>query len=114
MSDERNPQRGKPPPPDVGLEDDDPLASAREETIEVLSECFARDMLTIEDLERRAELAHGARTMTDLAAAIDGIETGGALASARTESVAGAVTEGRARPSRGAHPAQRSGDCGLR
>ena len=82
MSDDRNPQRGKPLPPDVGLEDDDPLASAREETIEVLSDCFARDMLTIEDLERRAELAHGARTMTDLGAAIDGIETGGALASA--------------------------------
>ncbi len=83
MSDERYPKRGEPLPPDVGLEDDDPLASAREEAIEVLSECFARDLLTIEDFERRAGLAHGARTMTDLGAAIDGIETGGAAAAAR-------------------------------
>ncbi len=83
MSDERYPKRGEPLPPDVGLEDDDPLASAREETIEVLSECFARDLLTIEDFERRAGLAHGARTMTDLGVAIEGIETGVAVAAAR-------------------------------
>lgn len=80
MSDEKYQKRGAQLPLDVGLEDDDPMASAREETIEVLSECFARDLLTIEDFERRAGLAHGARTMTELGAAIDGIETGGRLA----------------------------------
>lgn len=80
MSDEKHPRPVEPVPPDVGLGDEDPLASAREETIEVLSECFARDLLTVEDFERRAELALGARTMSDLGTAIDGIEPGGPVA----------------------------------
>ncbi len=59
-----------------GSVEEDPLAAAREETITVLSECFARDTLTVEDFERRAELVHGARTMADLGAAIEGVRTG--------------------------------------
>lgn len=82
MSDEKRPETGMPPPPDVGLGDEDPLASAREEAIEFLSECFARDVLTVEDFERRAELALGARTMAELGAAIADIETGGPVAAA--------------------------------
>jgi len=88
MSDRKHPDLGGPLPPDVGLGDEDPLASAREETIEVLSECFARDVLTVEDFERRAELALGARTMTDLGAAIDGIETGPLAATTQDPSLA--------------------------
>ena len=72
----------RPEPPErilleEGLVNEDALDAAREETITVLSECFARDVLTVEDFERRAELVHGARTMADLGAAIDGIRTGG-------------------------------------
>ena len=89
MSDRKHPGRGEPLPVDVGLEDDDPLASAREETIELLSECFAHDVLTIEEFERRAGLAHGARTMTELGAAIDGIETGaGAVTAPESPTIA--------------------------
>jgi len=60
-----------------GLGDEDALSAAREETITVLSECFARDLLTVEDFERRAELVHGARSMAELGTAIEGIRTGG-------------------------------------
>lgn len=55
--------------------EEDPLAAAREETITVLSECFARDMLTVEEFERRAGLVHGARTIADLGTAIEGMRT---------------------------------------
>lgn len=66
---------------DVG--DEDALAAAREETITLLSECFARDVLTVEDFERRAGLVHGARSMEELGAAIEGIRTGGSIAPPR-------------------------------
>ncbi len=52
---------------------DDALAGLREESIEVLTECFARDVLTVDDFEDRAEQVHGARSIADLQAALDGI-----------------------------------------
>ncbi len=52
---------------------EDALARFREETIELLTECFTRDMITIDDFERRSDQVHGARTMADLQAALDGI-----------------------------------------
>lgn len=77
MSDRKLPEPPERILPEEGLVDEDPLAAAREETITVLSECFARDVLTVEDFERRAELVHGARTMAGLGAAIEGIRTAG-------------------------------------
>lgn len=53
------------------------LAEAKEESIDVLAECFARDMLTVEDFERRVSIVHAAGTMPELAKAVDGIRTGG-------------------------------------
>lgn len=52
------------------------LADAREKAIDLLSECFARDMLTVEDFERRVSLAHAAGSMAELGSAIEGLETG--------------------------------------
>ena len=52
------------------------LADAKEESIDVLAECFARDMLTVEDFERRVSIVHAAATMPELAKAVDGIRTG--------------------------------------
>ena len=57
---------------------DDPMEGSRDEAIEVLSECFARDMITVEELERRTELVHRARTRGELGSAVDGIEVPGA------------------------------------
>ena len=56
------------------------LEGARAETVELLSECFARDMLSVKDLERRVGLAHEAVTMAELGQAVDGLDVGGALA----------------------------------
>lgn len=77
MSEEKSPESRERILREEGLGDEDALAAAREETITLLSECFARDVLTVEDFERRAELVHGARTMLELGAAIEGIRTGG-------------------------------------
>ena len=52
------------------------LDDAREKTIDLLSECFARDMLEVEDFERRVDLAHAAGSMVELGSAIEGLETG--------------------------------------
>ena len=52
------------------------LADAKEESIDVLAECFARDMLTVEEFERRVSIVHAAATMPELAQAVDGIRTG--------------------------------------
>lgn len=63
----------------AGSEPADPetaLADAREESIDVLAECFARDMLTVEDFERRVSIVHRAGSMAELAKAVDGIRTG--------------------------------------
>ncbi len=53
------------------------LAEAKEESIDVLAECFARDMLTVSDFERRVSIVHAAASMPELAKAVDGIRTGG-------------------------------------
>ena len=51
------------------------LAAAKEDSIDVLAECFARDMLTVHDFERRVSIVHAAKTMPELAQAVDGIPT---------------------------------------
>lgn len=53
---------------------------AREKAIDLLSECFARDMLSVEDFERRVSLAHAAASMAELGAAIDGVGSSGIAA----------------------------------
>ena len=53
------------------------LPDAKEKAIDVLSECFAQDLVTLEDFERRVSLAHNARTMTDLGSSLSGIRTPG-------------------------------------
>ena len=50
---------------------------AREKAIDLLSECFARDMLSVEGFERRVALAHAAGSMAELGRAIDGLGSGG-------------------------------------
>jgi len=46
---------------------------ARERAIDLLSECFARDMLSVEDFERRVGVAHAAGSMVELGEAIEGL-----------------------------------------
>ena len=58
------------------------LSAAREKAIDLLSECFAQDLLTLDDFERRVTLAHGARTMTELGSALSGLRTGARTAGA--------------------------------
>lgn len=62
------PNAGSPPPI--------ALSAAREKAIDLLSECFAQDLLSMDDFERRVTLAHGARTMTELGSALSGLRTG--------------------------------------
>lgn len=50
---------------------------AREKAIDLLSECFARDMLSVEDFERRLDLAHAAGSMRELGEAIEGLGSDG-------------------------------------
>ena len=54
------------------------LSSAKEEAIDVLAECFARDLMSVEDFERRVSIVHAAESMSELGEAVDGIRTGGA------------------------------------
>ena len=61
---------------------------AREKAIDLLSECFARDMLSVEDFERRVSLAHAAGTMAELGEAIEGLGSGG-IAAAKTAGLPG-------------------------
>ncbi len=95
MSDTRSADQHDRALPTEGSVEEDPLAAAREETITVLSECFARDILTVEDFERRAELVHGARTMADLGTAIEGVRSGDLPA--RAGAAAGAAAQVRPR-----------------
>ncbi len=53
---------------------------AREKAIDLLSECFARDMLSVEDFERRLDLAHAAGSMAQLGEAIEGLGSDGLTA----------------------------------
>lgn len=82
MSDTTTPDGRDRPLPVQGSLDEEAMTAARDEAIALLSECFARDVLTMEDFERRADLAHGARTVAELGAAIDGIPTGALQAQA--------------------------------
>jgi len=50
-----------------------PLSDARDRTIDLLSECFAQDLLSMNDFERRLTLAHNARTMPELGSALEGL-----------------------------------------
>ena len=54
------------------------LASAREEAIDVLAECFAQDLMTVDEFERRVSIVHGAESMLELGEAVAGIRTRGA------------------------------------
>lgn len=54
------------------------LPSAKEEAIDVLAECFAQDMMTVEDFERRVSIVHAAGSMSELSEAVAGIRTRGA------------------------------------
>ncbi|UCF96495.1 MAG: DUF1707 and DUF2154 domain-containing protein [Spirochaetaceae bacterium] len=49
------------------------LPAKRERTIRILSECFAKNILEMEEFERRISLAHQARSVQDLARLIDDI-----------------------------------------
>lgn len=49
---------------------------AREKAIDILSEAFAQDLVTIEEFERRVTLAQEARTMAEIGTAIEGLRTG--------------------------------------
>lgn len=62
--------------PNAPLEVDE----ARERAIDLLSECFARDMLAVEDFERRLDLAHAAASMAELGEAIEGLGSVGVTA----------------------------------
>ena len=53
---------------------------ARERAIDLLSECFARDMLSVEDFERRVGVAHAAGSMAELGEAIEGLGSEGLTA----------------------------------
>ena len=59
------------------------LPAQRERTVKILSECFARDVLEMEEFERRVSLAHQARSVQELAQLIDDIP--GELAEAPRE-----------------------------
>jgi hypothetical protein len=49
------------------------LPAQRERTIKILSECFAKNLLEMEEFERRVSLAHQASSVQDLARLIDDI-----------------------------------------
>jgi len=59
------------------------LPAQRERTVKILSECFAKNMLEMEEFERRVSLAHQARSVQELAQLIDDIP--GELAEAPRE-----------------------------
>lgn len=53
------------------------LAEAKEEAIDVLAECFAHDLMPVEDFERRVSIVHAAASMPELSEAVEGIRTRG-------------------------------------
>src|SRR3954468_10551628 len=61
------------------------MEQARERTIDLLSTHFANDALTLEELERRMELAYRATSMTELAALTSDLEVAAPAAVSRTE-----------------------------
>ena len=64
---------GKPPESPVLESPSISLSDARDKTIDLLSECFAQDLLSMNDFERRLTLAHNARTMPELGSALKGL-----------------------------------------
>ena len=74
------------------------LEDARTETVALLSDFFARDVLSIDDFERRVGLAHEATTIAELGRAIDGLETGGTLARLEGSAASGVHARGSAAP----------------
>jgi hypothetical protein len=62
------------------------LPAQRERTVKILSECFAKNVLEMEEFERRVSLAHQARSVQELAQLIDDIP--GELAEAPQEAPA--------------------------
>lgn len=55
--------------------------AAKSRAIDVLSECFAQDLLEMEDFERRVGLVHRAKAAADLEEAVRGLPLPGASAS---------------------------------
>ena len=53
------------------------LATAKEEAIDVLAECFAQDLMTVAEFERRVSIVHAAESMSELGEAVAGIRTRG-------------------------------------
>lgn len=74
------------------------LEDARTETVALLSDFFTRDVLSVDDFERRVGLAHEATTIAELGRAIDGLETGGALARLEGSAASGVHARGSAVP----------------
>lgn len=72
---ERNRRAGEPGARGADQVSEIALADAKEEAIDVLAECFARDRLTVEDFERRVGIVHASRSMPELAQAVAGIRT---------------------------------------
>ena len=67
MTDRKPPESPVPGSPSISLSD------ARDRTIDLLSECFAQDLLSMDDFERRLTVAHNARTMPELGIALKGL-----------------------------------------
>lgn len=60
--------------------DDGGGAAAKSRAIDVLSECFAQDLLDMDDFERRVGLVHRAKAAADLEEAVRGLPLPGASA----------------------------------
>ena len=74
------------------------MEEVRTETVALLSDCFARDLLSVDDFERRVGLAHEAATIAEVGRAIDGLEIGGALARREGSAASGVHARGSAAP----------------
>jgi hypothetical protein len=57
--------------------DNTPLGPTRQVTIDALCEHFANDVMTVEEFERRVDLAHGASSVEDLRALLRDLPGGG-------------------------------------
>jgi hypothetical protein len=68
------------------------LPAQRERTIKILSECFAKNLLEMEEFEKRISLAHQAGSVQDLARLIDDIP--GELAEETQETPEATSTKG--------------------
>ena len=83
-----------------------PIETAKSRAIDVLSECFAQDLLDMEDFERRADLVHRAEAAADLEEALRGLPLPGSSAAAAPASAPAAAQGDRyvAVPAAGARP----------